>query len=364
MATKKRDYYEILGVSRNATQEEIKDAYRKLVLKYHPDKVPPEKKKEAEEKFKEISEAYEVLSDPEKRRNYDTYGTSDFSDYSNYDFNFQDFYTRHYDDLRDLFGDFFSDIFGNFFAQTTKSKREYKEKGSNILYRLELSLEEIAKGAIKEIVYNRYVKCEHCEGVGGKQRKCTMCNGVGEVYKDVRTFGIIFQTRSTCSNCQGTGYEIFDKCRFCDGTGIVKKQERTKIDIPKGVQNGQRIILKGKGDAGRRGGTYGDLYVEIVEKPHKVFKRVGDDLIMEKEIKISTAVLGGEIEVEDILGEKFKVKIPQGIKSGEIIEEKNKGMPNSYGKRGNLKIKVIIDIPKKLDDKARKLFEELKKIGY
>ncbi|MEO0143365.1 MAG: molecular chaperone DnaJ [candidate division WOR-3 bacterium] len=363
MATKKKDYYEILGVSRNATQEEIKEAYRKLVLKYHPDKVPPEKKKEAEEKFKEISEAYEVLSDPEKRKLYDTYGTADFSDYTNYNFNVEDFFSRHYEDLRDVFGDFFSDIFENFFGFKT-TKKQYREKGKSILYRLELSLEEIARGVKKEIVYNRYVKCEHCNGKGGKEEVCRTCNGRGVVLRTSRSFGFIFQSQTICPDCNGTGYEIVEKCAFCDGTGIVKKQEKLTIEIPVGARNGQRLVYKNMGDAGKRGGDYGDLYIEIVEKPHKVFKRINDDLIMELPIKISQAVLGDEIEIEDILGQKLKVKIPQGIQSEEIITIKNRGMPNSYGKRGDLKIKISLQIPKNINNKAKKLFEELKKLGY
>ncbi len=363
MATKRKDYYEILGVSKNATYEEIKDAYRKLVLKYHPDKVPPEKKKEAEEKFKEISEAYEVLSDPQKRKLYDTYGTADFSGYSGNDFNFQDFYSRHYDDLRDIFGDFFADIFENFFGfRTTRPQR--KEKGKNILYRLELSLEEIAKGVSKEIVYNRYVRCEHCNGKGGEERLCRTCNGTGVVIRSSRTFGIVFQSQTICQTCNGTGYEIVNKCSFCDGEGIVKKQQKIKIDIPVGVRNSQRLIFRNMGDAGRRGGDYGDLYIEIVEKPNKIFKRENDDLIMNLPIKISQAVLGGEVQIEDILGEKVKVRIPQGIQSNEIITIKNKGMPTSHNKRGDLKIKVILETPKHVDNKAKKLFEELKKMGY
>ncbi|MEO0202149.1 MAG: molecular chaperone DnaJ [candidate division WOR-3 bacterium] len=358
----KKDYYEILGVSRNATQEEIKDAYRRLVLKYHPDKVPPEKKKEAEEKFKEISEAYEVLSDPQKRKLYDTYGTADFSDYTNYNFNFGDFFSRHYEDLKDVFGDFFSDIFESFFG--SKTTGQYREKGKNILYKIELSLEEISKGVKKEISYNRYVKCERCNGKGGREEVCRTCNGKGVVIRTSRTFGFLFQTQTTCPTCNGTGYEVIEKCSFCDGTGVVKKQEKLFIEIPVGVRSGQRLIYKKMGDAGKRGGDYGDLYIEVIEKPHKIFKRINDDLIMELHIKLSQAVLGDEIEILDILGEKIKIKIPAGTQSGETIIIKNKGMPNSYGKRGDLKIKIFIQIPKNLNNKAKKLFEEIKKLGY
>jgi len=363
MAKAKKNYYEILGVSPNATQEEIKEAYRKLVLKYHPDKVPPEKKKEAEEKFKEISEAYEVLSDPEKRKLYDTYGTADFSDYSNYNFNFQDFFSRHYEDLRDIFGDFFSDIFENIF-NVRGTRRGSREKGKSILYRLELSLEEIAKGTTKEIEYNRFVKCEHCNGLGGKERTCHVCSGSGYVIKSSRTFGFLFQTQSVCPNCSGTGYEIYQRCSHCDGTGIVKKREKIKVEIPKGVKNGERIVIRNKGDAGPRGGDYGDLYIEIIEKPHEIYKRVGDDLIMNLKVKLTQIVLGDEIELTDIMGEKFKVKIPSSFNINETLLIKNRGMPNSYGKRGDLKIRLNLDIPKNLDNKAKKLFEELKKLGY
>lgn len=346
MSTKK-DYYKILGVNKDATQEEIKSAYKKLVLKYHPDKASSEKKEEAEEKFKEISEAYEVLSDLEKRKLYD-------NDNLDYIFNFNDFFNQYYYDLKDIF---------EFFKQDLQKNDDYQSYSENVFYKLELTLEEIAKGVEKLIEYDRYVRCNHCDGFGGDVEKCNLCDGTG-----ILSYGSNFYySILICPNCLGIGYILRDTCKVCNGKGVVKVHEKLNVSIPYGVKNNEKIVKKGMGNAKviTKGNIkYGDLVIEIIEKPHKIFKRIGNDLIIEKEIKLTTALLGGEIEVDNIFNEKIKVKIPQGIKTNEFIIEKGKGILNKHGERGDLKIKIIIDIPKNFDDEVKKLIEKLKEKGY
>ncbi len=354
----KKDYYAILGVPRDASPEEIKRAYRRLALKYHPDRVPPEKKKETEEKFKEISEAYEVLMDPEKRRIYDTYGDVQFSSGPN--FTWQDF--SHFEDLRDIFGDFFSDIFESFFGVPRTRPRQTRRRGEDLKISLELTLEEIARGTTKRIELRRYERCEACGGTGsetGRLVTCPTCGGTGFV-REVRQafFFQIAQTR-TCPTCGGEGVVPERACRVCGGTGRVPKTVKLEIKVPKGVRDGETLRLRGQGNAGLRGGEPGDLFAVIRELPHPVFKRRGDDLEAELSVPFPLAALGGEARFEGLSGEEVRLKISPGTQPGQVYRVKGKGMPRLEGGRGDLLVKVRVEVPKKLGRKERKLLEEL-----
>lgn len=369
----KRDYYEILGVSRNATPEEIKKAYRKLALQYHPDKHPPEKRKWAEEKFKEISEAYEVLMDPEKRRLYDMYGHEGVSPtFKEGGFSWQDF--SHFDDLQDIFrdfgfGSFFQDLFDLFAGTSTRRSRArgepLKVKGEDIKIRLKLSLEEIAKGVTKKVRLNRYETCETCGGTGSKSgnyERCPTCQGSGRVRRVTRSFFGQFVQESPCPTCKGSGFVIKDTCPVCQGSGRTKKRTTISLKVPKGIRDEQFFVLKGEGHAGLRGGPRGDLFVIVTEKPHSVFKREGDDLYTDVTITFSEAALGTTIVLKSILDEEIRLKIPPGIQSHTLLKVRGKGMPSLSGKRGDLYVRIIVKTPKKLTSEEKKLFERLREI--
>ena len=372
----KRDYYEILGVSRDATPEEIKKAYRKLALKYHPDRHPPEKKKWAEEKFKEISEAYEVLMDPEKRRLYDTYGHEGVSQtFREGNFTWQDF--RHFDDLRDIFGGdfgrFFSDIFEHFFgtgfgggpAQRARRQSQEAPQGEDIRIRLPLTLEEIARGTEKTVRIQHYERCDACHGTGsrtGRRTTCPVCGGTGVVQTRTRQFFFDMVRTATCPRCEGRGWILTDPCPVCGGTGRVPKTRTVKIRVPAGVREGQYLTLRGLGNVGPWGGPPGDLLVYIEEKPHPRFRREGDDLHLTVEIPYPVAVLGGKIEVQDILGEGVRIKVPPGTPSHTKFRVAGKGMPRLRGGRGDLWVQVVIRVPKpeELSPEERKLLKAWK----
>jgi molecular chaperone DnaJ len=350
-----KDYYEILNVSKDASLDEIKAAYRKLAKKYHPDLNPNDK--EAEQKFKEINEAYEVLSDPEKRRRYDMFGEAGVNGQGGYS---QDFTG---------FGDIFDDIFDMFtggFGRATHRARNYGPvKGADLRYDLTLEFEEAVFGAEKEIQIRRSESCSTCNGTGVKpgssKETCSKCNGSGEVRYAQRTPFGQFVRVATCDMCGGTGEIIKEKCVSCNGTGKVLKNKRIKVKIPAGVDTGSIISVKGEGEAGDRGGPPGDLYVYITVKPHKVFKRKGNDIFLTVPISFTEACLGAEIEVPTLEGiEKFD--LPAGTQSGEEFKLKNKGVPNVRGiGRGDLYFKVKIQVPKKLTDRQRELLIELDK---
>ncbi|MBD3229909.1 MAG: molecular chaperone DnaJ [Candidatus Lokiarchaeota archaeon] len=364
---RKRDYYEILGISKNASTTEIKKAFRKLALKYHPDR---NNSPDAEEKFKEVGEAYEVLSDPEKRQIYDRYGHAglrgaNFTDFTNFGLE---------DILNSLFGGGgfggIGDIFSSFFGGSRgrrRSRRDGKQRGSNIKYKLEITLEEAYNGVKKEIRVPHTEACSKCNGTGAaegyKPEKCPSCNGTGQKQTVQRTMMGQVVSITDCRRCGGTGEIIREKCPKCNGNGAVKVKGKIEVRIPKGVETGNKLKVRGQGNAGKRGGNPGDLYVIIVVKDHEKFKREGEYLYRELPITFSQAVLGDEIEVETLNG-KAELEIPKRTKSGSILRVPDKGMPRLRGSGyGDMLIKVDIDIPEKLNSKQKKLLKQLHSEG-
>lgn len=349
----KRDYYEILGVSKSASADEIKKSYRKLAMKYHPDRNPDNK--EAEAKFKEATEAYEVLKDDQKKAAYDQYGHSAFEQggmggQGGFDFN-------------DIFGNF-SDIFGDFGGGSSRSRRSSAIRGADIRYNLEISLKEAFDGITEKISFSIPTKCQSCDGTGGrngaKPITCPTCNGQGKV----RVQQGFFIVEKTCSDCGGTGQKITDPCPDCNGEGRVNKKRTLSVKIPAGVEDGSRIRLAGEGEAGQRGGPNGDLYVYVTIRPHDLFIRSGDDIHLEVPLKFTTAALGGAIEIPTIEGTKAKLQIPEGSQNHDQFRLKSKGMSvmNSGGRRGNMYVKINIETPIKLSKDERDLLKKLDKI--
>ena len=359
----KRDYYEILGVDKNATAAEIKKAYRKLAMKYHPDK--NKDNKEAEEKFKEASEAYEVLSDKEKKQLYDQYGHAGVEgSFGSGGFSWNNF--SHASDFEDLFGGdglggIFESIFGGGFSSRGRYHEEHN-KGEDLKISLSLTLEEIASGVEKTIKMNIKDPCDHCNGTGsadGKVETCTQCNGSGRVRQVTRSIFGHMQSVVTCPSCQGKGKIIKNKCSYCHGEGRVSKSKKIKVSIPAGVEEGQYMRLHEQGNIGRNNGARGDILVMIHEKEHKIFERRGQDIICEFPITFSQAALGGEIFVPTI-NSKIKMKVPAGTQSGKVFRLKSQGLPyvnKSY--RGDLYIKVVVVTPTKLNSEQRELFKKL-----
>lgn len=364
MATK-RDYYEILGVPRNATQDEIKQAYRKLVRRYHPDL---NKDPSAPEKFKEINEAYEVLSDPQKRAQYDQFGhMGDFSGYGD----FQGWQGRDFGNFgrtfEDIFEDFFGDsIFGDLFGRRERTRTAPK-RGADLRYDIYITLEEVAFGGKKETFVSRLETCERCNGKGTEPGtspiRCDMCNGTGQVRNARQSpFGQFVQI-TPCPKCHGTGRFISNPCRECHGTGRTRKKRKIEFKIPQGVDEGYVIRLSGEGEPGENGGPNGDIYIYLHIQPHKIFKRDGKDIWMNLPIDYLTALLGGELEVPTLEG-KEKIYINPGTQSGDIITLKGKGIPhlNSPSRRGDQKIIVNITVPKNLSPRERELLIEIAKL--
>jgi len=357
----KKDYYEVLGVGRDASKSEIKKAYRRLALKYHPDK---SKDKGTEDKFKEISEAYAVLSDDEKRKQYDMYGHAGIDSQYNYEdiFRGADFS----DIFRDLGFNFgFDNIFQHFFGGFGGRRgRQGTRRGNDILYRMAISLEDAYFGGKKELEIKRKEKCRECNGTGkakgSKVVKCPVCNGSGQVQQTSRTpFGHFTQI-TVCQKCGGEGEIIENPCRKCHGTGVVENRRKIEVKIPKGVRDGTRLRLAGEGEAGERGAPPGDMYLEIYVKPHERFSREGDDLITLKRISYPEAVLGNEVEIRTMDG-KEKLRIPPGTQHGERFVLKGKGMPGLHGGHGNMIVQVAIDVPKKVSQREREMLKELSK---
>ena len=359
----KRDFYEILGVSKSASADEIKKAYRKVAMQYHPDRNPGDKA--AEEKFKEAAEAYEILSDADKRAQYDRYGHAGVGNNGRGGFgggggmNMEDIFSQ----FGDVFGeDFFGNIFGG--GQRGRSgQRSRGTRGSNLRVKLKLTYEEIAKGVTKNIKVKKYVSCNTCGGSGAKDKgsvqTCGTCGGSGQVRKVTNTFLGQMQTVTTCPTCNGEGSTVTAKCGSCKGEGRVYGEETVSIDIPAGVQEGMQMNVSGRGNAGERGGSPGDLIVLIEEEAHKELHRDGLNVAYDLHITFSDAVFGTQVEVPTIDG-KAKIKIPAGTQSGKILRLKGKGFPavNSYQK-GDQLIHVNIWTPQHVSSEEKAMLEKL-----
>ncbi len=355
-----RDYYEVLGISRDATENDIKKAYRKLAMQYHPDRNPGDK--EAEERFKEVSEAYEVLKDPEKRRRYDMYGKSGvkggFEGFGGFDF-----------DLSDALRTFMSEGFGfgsfsDFFGTSTRSQRRAaRTRGADLQIRLKLTLEEIAEGVSKKIKLKRFVRCETCGGSGAKKGSqpitCPVCHGRGEIRQVTRTiFGQMVNV-TTCSNCGGEGKIIQDQCPTCRGEGRVKQGSTLSVNIPAGVATGNYLTLRGEGHVGPRGGSSGNAIILIEEQEHPHFERHGDDILYDLYISFSQAALGDNVEVPTLKG-KAKLTIPAGTQSGKILRMRGKGIRHLHHHgSGDQLVRVIVWTPTKLTEEEKQLFRRL-----
>ena len=340
-----KDYYEILGVDRNASQQEIKKAYRKLAMKYHPDR---NKSKEAEQRFKEINEAFSVLGNPEKRRQYDSFGTTAEG---------QDFYQG----FEDIFND---DFFGNIF--NFGRSREKRQRGSDIYADLTISLKDAFDGVKKEVSFVRYEVCSRCHGSGAKTKEsvkvCDYCGGRGFIDRMVSLGPLRMRNTQECPKCHGRGRIITEKCPLCHGRGNVRKEASIEVSVPRGVEDGMSIRIAGKGNAGPHGQQAGDLFIRIHVEENELFERKKDDLFTTYRISFTKAILGGSIEVET-MSRPVKLKIPPGTQPGTIFRLRGKGMPalNSSA-YGDLFVKVVVDIPSKLNSEQRKLVEKFAEI--
>jgi molecular chaperone DnaJ len=363
----KRDYYEVLGVDKSASADEIKKAYRKLAVKYHPDKNPGDK--EAEEKFKEAAEAYSILSDPDKKARYDQFGHSGVDgagpDFSGGFGNLNDI-------LNDLFGGAFGGGFGGFsgfgggFGGGRGGQRQQRVyRGRDIRVRVKLTLEEIAKGVEKEISIEKSVPCQECGGKGARNssdiKTCTACGGTGQVQRVVNSLFGQTVTYSTCQQCGGEGKTISNPCRNCGGSGLTRKRETIKVKIPAGVEAGIQLSIQGQGHAAKNNGINGDLLVVIEEQEHPDFKREGNNLFYTKVISLPDAILGAEVEIPCLDGPK-RIKVDAGTQSGTVIRLNGKGLPtvNGYGGTGDLYVKIAVWIPKKLDREDKAVIESLR----
>jgi len=363
----KKDYYEILGVGKDASIDDIKKAYRRLALKYHPDRNPGNK--EAEESFKEATESYEVLSDPEKRKTYDQYGHIGFGPQG---FDWTQDFSRVRMDFSDLFGnidmgDIFSSIFSggsqtDWFGGRTAT-RQRQNRGSDLEYRIYITLKEAAIGTEKHINISRYDECPSCKGTGSKsqgagKKLCAQCQGKGRVAQNNGFFTIA----TTCPKCKGEGEIIEDPCPNCRGTGRIRGMHKILVKIPAGIESGSSLRLKGQGDAGLYGGPKGDLYVTVLIEQDKIFERVQSNIICEVPITVMQAVLGEEMEVPSLTG-KVKVKIPPGTQTGAVLRLRNLGMPKMSGLgKGDLLIRIKVVVPSKISRQEKLLYQQIKDI--
>lgn len=348
---KERNYYEVLGVNKNATSGKIKKAYRRLALKYHPDKNPGDR--EAEQKFKEAANAYEVLSDPEKRKMYDLRGHAGLEDMG-----FRGF--ESYDDIFSSFGDIFGDVFG---------KRFYKEsagpqRGSDLKYNMTISFLDAALGCEKQLRFGKKETCGVCKGTGAKNGAstvCSQCNGTGHVSRQQKPFGGFFTVSTPCPSCNGSGRKIDNPCISCNGDGRVSKTKSLSVKIPAGIKDGSMLRLSGQGEAGVRGGSAGDLYIRINIMSHDYFERRGLDIQYDARVPFTEAVLGGKIEVPTLRG-KAILKIPRCTQSNQILRMAGQGIKTRNGRKGDQLVRIIINVPKKLSPRQEELLQELAKL--
>lgn len=358
----KRDYYEVLGVSKTATADEIKKAYRKKAIQYHPDKNPGDK--EAEEKFKEAAEAYDVLSDEQKRQRYDQYGHAAFSGAGGQG-GFGGFggfggggFSMNMDDIFEHFGDIFGGHFGG-----RSGSRGGTPRGTNLRVRVKITLEEAATGVEKKIKLNKKVTCSHCNGTGAENpsdlETCSVCGGTGRVVRTTQSFFGPMQTQTTCSACHGTGKVIKKKCHKCGGEGLETSSEVVSINIPAGIYDGAQLAMKGYGNAAPQGGVSGDLYIIVEVEEHKDLIRNNDDLIYNLMLPLTVAVLGDEVVIPTLEG-KVKIKIKPGTQPGEVLRLRNKGVPslNGYG-RGDLLVNIGVYIPERLSSEEKEMFSKM-----
>lgn len=366
----KRDYYEVLGVDKNATDEELKKAFRKLAKKYHPD-ANPDNREESEQKFKEVNEAYEILSDKQKRQMYDQFGFDGpqgfgggQGGYYSYGSGFDGFGGfSDFGDFGDL-GDIFSSFFGGGSSRSRSSNGS--RKGADLKINLDITFEEAYSGIEKEISINRNVRCSSCNGSGAKKgtvaEKCSVCNGTGKIKQIVTTpFGQM-ATQKICSHCGGEGKVIKEPCPECRGKGIVKKTIKIKVKIPEGIDEGQTIVLKGEGEAGSNGGPNGDLYIVIHIKRHNIYSRKAEHVLCDIPITFTGAALGTDLEIPMVDGTKETYRIPEGTQTGTKFTIKNRGFKNVNGNwRGDFVFTVIVQTPKRLTKEQRQLFTELAK---
>lgn len=372
--SEKRDYYEVLGVSKNATDEELKKAYRHLAKKYHPD-ANPDNKEEAEKKFKEVNEAYETLSNAQKRKMYDQFGPDGpqggfngaggpFGGGQN---GYYSYTTSGFDgfDVGDIFGDL-GDLFGFGGGSRRSARKNGPSKGTDLRYNMDLTFEETYTGVTKEFSITRNEKCTVCHGTGAKPgsnvETCPTCGGKGTVTQIQTTLLGQMRVQTTCSNCHGTGKVIKEVCTECYGKGTVRKQAKLNVKIPAGIDDGQTIVLRGEGEPGKNGGENGDIYITIHMKKHSIFTRKDDNVYCDIPITFTQATLGAELEIPLVTGEKEKYKIPEGTQTGTKFTIRDKGFNRiNSSSRGNLIFTVQVQVPKRLSKEQRDLLVELAK---
>ena len=362
----KRDYYEVLGVDKTASEDEIKKAYRKIAIKYHPDRNPGNK--EAEEKFKEAAEAYDVLHDPQKRQQYDQFGfagqggAGGFGGFGGASMNM--------DDIFSMFGDIFGGHaggFGGFGGFGGGQRRPQQHRGSDLRLKVKLTLQEVSTGVTKKFKVRKDVVCQHCHGSGsadgGASETCPTCHGSGVISHTTQSIFGMMQTQGVCPTCNGEGKIIKNKCHECSGTGVVKGEEVVEINIPAGVIEGMVVNVPGKGNAGRRNGIPGDIQVFIEEEPNDTFVRDGNDLIYNLLLDFPTAALGGDVEIPTIEGTRLRVKIEPGTQPGKTLRLRSKGLPavQGYGSgKGDMVVNISIYVPKTLSRDEKKALEKMK----